>query len=58
MFDKILNYQDTKDMVKEKGWDGFLDHMGEEEETSFFSCSTSGTRMKSIFVNSRVLRGI
>jgi hypothetical protein len=40
-FDKIINRDEMKAIVREKGWDVFLDHMGEEEETSFFSCSTA-----------------
>ena len=40
-FDKFVNRDEMKGIVKEKGWDDFLDHMSEQEETSFFSCSTA-----------------
>jgi hypothetical protein len=40
-FDKFVNRDEMKGIVQEKGWDDFLDHMSEQEETSFFSCSTA-----------------
>ena len=40
MIDFIMEYEKAKGIVKEEGWDGFLEHFEEAFDCSFFSCST------------------
>ena len=40
MFDFIMNHKKAKEIVKEKGFDGFMGYFEEEYNYNFYSCST------------------